>query len=197
MWTGGGILCQCPAQAGHRMKIFISAVVEPTNISRASVKQILAWVLRTGLFWRAVMKTGAQWSQWWSECLGQLEIVCPMSVLNSQCKCHVAGKMVITFQNWQLFWCTLCAMDVHYTFVLMAWSLSSVNNLLHWHGIQYTPGALRARSSFTDLRKWTVFFVSVFDVKSCQKPADPVLFLFLPLWKCLQFRVERPVNVHV
>jgi hypothetical protein len=49
--SGGGIfiLCQCPALAGHRMKIFSSAVVEPTD-SRASIKQVLAFHLEQGSF---------------------------------------------------------------------------------------------------------------------------------------------------
>jgi hypothetical protein len=35
---------------GHKMKIFGSAVVEPKNTSRASIKQVLALVLRIRLF---------------------------------------------------------------------------------------------------------------------------------------------------
>jgi hypothetical protein len=38
------------------MKIFGSAWLEPTDVSRASIKQVLALALRKGLFWRALMK---------------------------------------------------------------------------------------------------------------------------------------------
>jgi hypothetical protein len=39
--------------------IFSSAVVEPRDISRASVRQVLALVLRIGHFWRTLVKVGA------------------------------------------------------------------------------------------------------------------------------------------
>jgi hypothetical protein len=40
----------CPVLAGNRMKISGSAYLEPSDISRVSVKQVLALALRTGLF---------------------------------------------------------------------------------------------------------------------------------------------------
>jgi hypothetical protein len=39
--TGGGVLLPCTV-AEHRMKIFGSAWLEPIDISRVSVKQVLA-----------------------------------------------------------------------------------------------------------------------------------------------------------
>jgi hypothetical protein len=44
------ILSQCPDLAGHRMTISSSAWVAPTDISRASIKQVLALALRTRPF---------------------------------------------------------------------------------------------------------------------------------------------------
>jgi hypothetical protein len=64
------ILCHCPALARHRMKIFSSAVAEPTVISRASIKHVLALLPRIGPFRMALVETGAQRIQFWSECLG-------------------------------------------------------------------------------------------------------------------------------
>jgi hypothetical protein len=47
VWTGEGILLS-HTLAGHRMKIFSSAEVELIDISRASVKQVLALALKRG-----------------------------------------------------------------------------------------------------------------------------------------------------
>jgi hypothetical protein len=46
------ILCQCPVLAGCIMNIFCSAVVKAADIRRALLKQVLALVLKRGLFKR-------------------------------------------------------------------------------------------------------------------------------------------------
>jgi hypothetical protein len=52
------VLCQCPALARHKMKIFSSAWLEPTDIRRALIKKLLAIAFRTGLFRRALARAG-------------------------------------------------------------------------------------------------------------------------------------------
>jgi hypothetical protein len=53
------VLRQYPSLAQHRVKIFCPAWSEMKGINRASIRQVLVVPLRTGLFSRVVMKTGA------------------------------------------------------------------------------------------------------------------------------------------
>lgn len=76
------ILCQCPALAGHTMKIFSSAVAEATDISRAPFKQVLALMSMIGLFWRTSASI-SDLSAWGDPRLS------PMSILYTWPSCKI------------------------------------------------------------------------------------------------------------
>lgn len=74
------IFCYCRAWIGHRVKIFSSAWLELIDILRAS-KKFLALTLRSGLFWRALVKMGScRGPNNGLECLGRLEIAPSVSI---------------------------------------------------------------------------------------------------------------------
>jgi hypothetical protein len=69
----------------HLLKTFGCAVMEPTNISRASDKHALGPALMTGLLESSSENRGAQLTHWWCECLGRPDVVPRMSVLSRSC----------------------------------------------------------------------------------------------------------------
>jgi hypothetical protein len=53
--------------------------VQPVNISRASIRQVMALALRTGLFGRIIMKIGEHNGP---KCLTRSEVAPPMQILS-------------------------------------------------------------------------------------------------------------------
>jgi hypothetical protein len=72
------------ALARGRVEIFSSVWLEAIDIMRASIRMPLAVALRESFLKSPSQIKDTQWAQWWYEFFGQLAVVHPKSIQNTE-----------------------------------------------------------------------------------------------------------------